>query len=113
MSWKLDSQLSKITKAVRENSAQALFEVAGDIAVTAAELAPYDEGDLSESYLKPEAIEKVSDFEYNIGSDEIHSIIQEYGGAFTHAQPHLEPAFEANERNVKDKLEEVNKKAAR
>jgi HK97 gp10 family phage protein len=113
MSWKVKSRLGKITAALRSESKDALFLAAGDVAVSAAANAPVDEGDLSESYQKDSALAVINELEIAVGSDEEHSVYQEYGTAYQDGTPHLVPAFIENKRNAADKLAAAARKAGK
>lgn len=101
---RLISNIAKITAQFRAAAETAVKETAGDIAVTAADLAPYDRGDLSASYLKPSAIEIIDELEVRVGSDVSYSIPVHEGTENQDAQPFFTEAGEANVENFKQRL---------
>lgn len=88
--------LAKFRRAIDS----AARETAKDIAKDASELAPYDKGDLSESYTS----QKVASGHYETGSPLDYAVYQELGTEKNPAQPHLMPAYELNRQAFVNKF---------
>ena len=109
----LKSRLLEIAANIKAESNAVVERTARRIADDAAAFAPVDKGDLKRSYEKPEAVEMTGHAEATVGSDEPHSIFQEYGGAKFSANPHLVPAAAQNVETFKRDALEMCREAAK
>lgn len=109
---KLRSNLTKIARQAPQSASRALVRTGRSVLNTASQLAPVDQGDLRESYLKPTALVELRAGDYqdtrvvHIGSDVEHSAYQEFGTSRMDAQPHFTPAFIQNVETFKKILAE-------